>query len=278
MAEEIQDVVQCEESDFDEATSAISAEELALLWRQYRTTRSEDLRNRLIEHFWPLVRYNAERLKTKLPSNVDLMDMISAGVFGLMDAINKFDPDYGSRFESFCMMRIRGAILDDLRDGDWVPRQIRTRAHQHERALKELTIRFNRAPTDEEVATYLGLTHEEYLDLREQLEVKSQLSVDAYLGNDGVEPETLRLDMLEDKREYLDPVHTLQLREVQEVFLRGLSQKARVIMQMYYSDHLTMKEIGAVLGLSESRVSQIHAQALEFLKKKVADLGLGSAA
>jgi RNA polymerase sigma factor FliA len=236
-------------------------------WKRYKERNDDAGRNALIEHYLPLVRLNAERAKAKLPANVDVGDLTSAGYLGLIDAINNFDPDRGVKFETYCSARIRGAMLDDLRGYDWVPRLIRTKANRISRAQAELASRFGREASDEEIAGHLGLSREEYEAQVKEVQVKSQVPIEGAVDGDGEDHDLLRLEMLEDQRNE-SPLMRLERAELNEVALRGLSDKERLILVTYYYDNLTMKEIGAVLGLSESRVCQIHHQILKVLRDK----------
>jgi RNA polymerase sigma factor for flagellar operon FliA len=241
------------------------------LWRRYRRGKSEHLRNQLIEAYLPTVKSVAERLKLKLPESVDIDDLFSAGVIGLMDAIDKFEPERCVRFETYCSQRIRGAILDDLRKNDWVPRMIRTKSNSLDRTRAELAGELGREPTDEELAARLCLSVDEFYDMLEELDVKAQISIEGHsAAND--DADQLRIDMLADSRRE-SALGVLHRNEVKDKALKGLSLNERTVLVMYYYDNLTMKEIGRVLRLSESRVCQIHAQLLQFLQRKFAKYG-----
>jgi len=237
------------------------------LWRRFKDTGDPEVRARLIETYMPLVRYTAERLKGKLPQCVDIQEMISAGMVGLIHAVDKFDVDRGIQFETYCSMRIRGSILDDLRASDWVPRLIRNKANRLEKAKLELAFELSREPTDEEIAKRMGLSCEEYEALLREVEVRTQLPIEGAYSDDTEDHEVQRVDLIED-RSQAQPLDTLSIQEVREVAVRGLSDKERRVVSMYYFDDLTMKEIGAILNISESRVCQIHSQVLKLLRER----------
>ena len=247
--------------------------EIDKLWRQYVRRRSPDLRNRLIEHYLPLVRYHAERLKVGLPGMVDINDLFSAGTVGLIEAISKFDPRRNIKFETFCSQRVRGAMFDDLRRADWVPRQVRSRAQHLAERRDALISRLERQPTQEEMAAELGMSVEGYKELAETLCVKDQISIEGCQVEGSRFSRTLTMEMAPDHRNR-HPLTDMQRRELRQAAIRGLSDKEKQVLVMYYYDELTMKEVGEVLGISESRVCQIHAQMLKFLKRKFQDLGL----
>ena len=237
------------------------------LRRRYAKRRDDETRNTLVEKYLPLVRYQAERLKAKFPNCVDLNDLLSAGVLGLMDAIEKFDLDRGVKFQTFCMLRIRGAIFDELRAVDWVPRLVRARSAQLARARQNLEGELARAPTDAEIAEGMNLSLAEYRELVRENEIHALIPIEGATDEGEGERGGLCLEMMEDKRQ-LTPAGLLERREIREHAVRGLSEKEKLVIVMYYYDEFTMKEIGAVLGLSESRVCQIHAQALKVLRER----------
>ena len=238
------------------------------LWKCYYAQNSEEARNALWVHYQPLVRYISERLKAKLPECIDVCDLIGAGNVGLQDAIAKFEPEVGVRFETYCVPRIRGAILDSIRALDWVPRLIRNKSHQYERVVRELAAQLHREPTDEEVAGKLKMTAEEFSDLRKELNVKAQISVESCTRENSDDRDLMRLEMLEGRRE-TEPTRELQREEIRDMALRGLNTKERAVVEQYYFQGRSMKQIGEELELSESRICQIHSQVLEMLRKKI---------
>ncbi|MFH0911584.1 MAG: FliA/WhiG family RNA polymerase sigma factor [Planctomycetota bacterium] len=241
-------------------------EEIRRQWQEFVATGSREARDRLIEHYYPLVCQAAERMKAKLPALVEIDDLKQAGALGLIDAIEKFDPSREIKFETYCTVRISGAMYDDLRRCDWVPRQIRNRGHQIQRARDELEIRLQRVASEEELAAHLDKTPEEFASLVREQQVHNIVSLDRKWED---ERDTVRnrLEMLTDIRAD-SPLDALQRSELKNLAYRGLSQKEKAILQMYYYDNMSLKEIGLVLDISESRVCQIHQQTIERIREK----------
>jgi RNA polymerase sigma factor for flagellar operon FliA len=237
------------------------------LWGRYFKKQDEDARNALWVHYQPLVRYISERLKAKLPECIDVCDLMGAGNIGLQDAITKFEPSVGVRFETYCVPRIRGAILDSIRALDWVPRLIRNKSHQYERIVRELAAQLHREPTEEEIAGRLDMNAEEFSELRKELNVKAQISVEGCAKENSDDRDLMRLEMLEYRRE-VEPTRELQREEIRHIALRGLNTKERAVVEQYYFHGRSMKQIGEELELSESRICQIHSQVLDVLRKK----------
>lgn len=249
-----------------QGTKAARDGDIQEVWRQYKTRKSETLRNVLIERYLPLVRYVAERLSAKLPKSVELDDLMSAGVFGLMDAIDGFDLGRDVKFETYCTTRVRGAILDELRAMDWVPRLVRARAHKLDAAARELEARLGRYPSDEEVAKHLRLSLAEYEEMVREASAVAMfsLSIPTPAGG-GDEREDRHTDVLEDRRS-VDPTQQLQHHEIKHRVAQSLSEVEKFVVVLYYYEELTMKEIGAILDLSESRVCQIHSKIIQRLR------------
>src|SRR6516225_7599584 len=239
------------------------------VWREYKNDQSsKELRNLLIEKYLPLVRYNAERVWAKLPDGVDLNDLISAGVFGLMDAIEAFDLTRGVKFETYCVPRIRGAMLDELRTMDWVPRLVRSKATKMEEARKELEARHGRPPTDAELATQMGLPMEEFEKMAMDANAVGLISLNKKWYETDSYKDVREIDILEDKKGE-DPTRRLQRKDLMRMVTKGLSRNERLIIILYYYEELTMKEIGATLDLSESRVSQMHSSIIQRLQSQL---------
>jgi RNA polymerase sigma factor for flagellar operon FliA len=249
---------------FDDVEAGIVA-----LWRQFGERREQPLRDRLVLHYAPLVKYVAGRVGTGLPAHVEVADLIQSGIFGLVDAIEKFEPERGLKFETYAMQRIRGAILDDLRAQDWVPRSVRGRAREVERALERLGAQLRRTPNDAELAEELGLSIHELRDVYAQLQLTSVVALDE-LAAAGRGPTPLA-DILEDQ-EALDPVALLVDQDNRRQLAQAiahLAERDRVVVTLYYFENLTLAEIGRVLGVTESRVCQLHTRAVLRLRAKL---------
>ena len=248
------------------ATAVADAETVARWWKEFDRRRTKKVRNRLMEHYLPIVRYTAERLSAKLPEEVETDDLISAGIFGLLDAIKAFDLSRGVKFETYCAQRIRGAILDELRSMDWVPRLVRSRAHQVERARSSLEMELGRRPSDHEVAKKLRISLRDFRKLQRDARAVGVVSLSRKWFETDNNRDVREIDVLEDKRSE-DPFRHFQSKDVKEWVTRGLSRAERLIIILYYFEEMTMKEIGETLALSESRVSQMHSAILERLRQ-----------
>ncbi len=246
--------------------SNLSDEEVDRLWAAFAREHTQELRDRLIDHYMILVYQTAERMASRLPDHVNINDLIGWGALGLIDAINRFEHDRGIKFATYCCSRISGQILDELRRLDWIPRLVRVRVHQLARAREDLTCRLGRTPDDEEIAGELGLGMDQYDEFVRETRIKNIVSLNRK-HDDEDENELGQIEMLPDVTA-TNPLTELQRAEIKEVAIRGLSDKQKQVLVMYYFDNLSLKEIGDLLGLSESRVCQIHAQVLEFLKEK----------
>jgi len=240
------------------------------VWIDYKKTKSQDLRNTLMEHYLYLVRYNAERVHVKLPNEVDVGDLSSAGNFGLMEAINSFDLERGVKFETFSAPRIRGAMLDELRSMDWVPRLVRSRAHKLEAAVKSLEIELDRSPKPAEIAQRMGVSMSEYEKIARDASAVGIVSLSRKWFETDSNKDVREIDVLEDKRGS-NPIREIQRKDLKELVTKGLSRAERLIIVLYYFEEMTMKEIGATLDLSESRVSQMHSSILLRLKAQMAN-------
>jgi RNA polymerase sigma factor for flagellar operon FliA len=246
-----------------------SPEEIAEVWKEFKADqKNKQLRNRLVEQYLPLVKYNGERIWSRLPDGVELDDLISAGVFGLMDAINAFDLTRGVKFETYCVPRIRGAMLDELRTMDWVPRLVRSKASKLEAARKQLEAEVGRPPTDLELAHKLGLPMEEYEKLRAEASAVNLVSLNKKWYETDSYKDVREIDIIEDTKGE-DPTDGIQKRDVMRLVTKGLNRNERLIIILYYYEELTMKEIGTTLGLSESRVSQMHSSIVARLKDQL---------
>ena len=246
-------------------------EAVAQTWKDFIADRSnKTLRNALIEQYLPLVRYHAERVWSRLSDEVDLEDLASAGIFGLMDAIDAYDMDRGVKFETYCVPRIRGAMLDELRKMDWVPRLVRSRARKLAEANKELTDKLGRLPTREELAERLCIDQAELTRVMSDANAANLVSLNKkWFETDGSK-DVSEIDLVEDERGE-DPTKRLQKSDVIRLVTRGLSHNERLIIILYYYEEMTMKEVGATLDLSESRVSQMHSAIINRLQQQLKD-------
>lgn len=238
------------------------------LWSAYRQTPGQVTRNDLMELYLPVVRYNAQRVHTKLPESVELSDLISAGTFGLMDAIEGFDAERGIKFETYCAPRIRGAILDELRSLDWVPRLVRSRSTQVEKARRSLTAQTGIVPTDRELREQLGVDRDEFVKIKRDSSAVGVVSLSRRVTSGDSDREVGEIDVLQDGRQ-INPLAAISKRDLKELVTKGLSRHERMIVVLYYYEAMTMREIGRVLDLSESRVSQMHTSILLRLRAQL---------
>ncbi len=238
------------------------------LWREFKRTGGAAIRNQLMEIYLPLVKYNADRIAVKLPDEVDVNDLVSAGIFGLVDAIEAYDLSRGVKFETYCAPRVRGAILDELRAMDWVPRLVRSRAHKLEKANRVLEAELGRLPSESELAERLKMSRSDVTRLIRDATAVTQVSLSRKHFETDSNREVCEIDILEDKRGK-NPVAEIQKRDLKDLITRGLSRAERLILILYYYEEMTMKEIGATLDLSESRVSQMHSAILNRLKSQL---------
>lgn len=250
------------------ARSPYDAMPIEEVWKEYAATRSEVIRNYLAERYLPLVRYNAERIYARLPDEVDVEDLMSAGQFGLMDAIDAFELERKVKFETYCAPRIRGAILDELRSMDWVPRLVRHRTAKIEQIRQRYSMENGCAPTDEQVADRLGLQGEEFEKFKRDGQPVSTISITrkAFPSDGG--RDVREIDVINHDAQS-SPISQAQRRDLRELMTKGLSRAERLILILYYYEGMTMKEIGATLDLSESRVSQMHSSILLRLKAQM---------
>jgi RNA polymerase sigma factor for flagellar operon FliA len=242
--------------------------DIAEVWKQFHKTHDDYSRNLLLKNYHYLVKYTAERLHSKLPDKVELGDLISAGTFGLLDAINAFDPARGVKFETYCSPRIRGSILDELRSMDWVPRLVRARAHQLAKVTQVLEVRLGRAPTEKETAEELDIDADEFNRLRRDANAVCLTSLNAKYNEGDDEKSVCEIDIIKDKKSE-NPMDEAQKRDLKNLISKGLTRAERLIIYLYYYEEMTMKEIGATLDLSESRVSQMHSSIVARLKAQL---------
>jgi RNA polymerase sigma factor for flagellar operon FliA len=243
-------------------------DELAALWAEFKGTASPQARERLILHYAPLVKYVASRVATGLPASVEQADLVSYGMFGLIDALEKFEPARGNKFETYAIPRIKGAIIDELRAMDWVPRSVRFKARQIEKAYSDLESIMKRAPSEKEVAARLGVTLKELHDVITQISFVSVLALDELLsvGSDRGEQVSL-LDTLADRGSDVSMgLEGQETRGLLAAAINSLSEREKIVVTLYYFEGLTLAEIGEILGVTESRVCQIHTKAVNQLR------------
>jgi RNA polymerase sigma factor for flagellar operon FliA len=240
------------------------------LWREYKRAATRELRDQLIVHYSPLVKYVAGRVATGLPQNVDQADLVSYGIFGLIDAIDKFEPDRGFKFETYAIARIKGNILDELRSVDWVPRSVRAKARSLEKAYATLEAKLHRTPTEAELAKELDLTEDQLQTTLGQISFTGLVALDEMLsGGDRGDSMTLG-DTLSDGG--VGPVAAYEVEEMRQTLadaINRLPERERMVLSLYYYEGLTLNEIGSILGVTESRVCQIHTKAVIQLRVRI---------
>jgi len=247
---------------------ATQLDNIAEVWEDFFQDKSEHNRNLIMEHYLPIVKYTADRIYAKLPDKVELDDLISAGIFGLMDAIDAFDPERKVKFETYCTPRIRGSILDELRSMDWVPRLVRSRAHQLENALQTLEAHLGRMPTEDEIANEMELKMHEFRRLQRDANATGLVSLSNKFSDSDGDKDVREIDIIEDQKSQ-NPLIEVQKRDLKGLLTKGLTRAERLIIILYYYEEMTMKEIGATLDLSESRVSQMHSSIIARLKAQM---------
>ena len=248
------------------------AEDANELWRTYKRTKDQALRDRLILNYAPIVKYVAGRLGSGLPAHVDDGDLVSYGLLGLISAIERYEPDRDVKFETYAIARIRGSILDELRSLDWVPRSVRSRARQIQRAMAELEAKFARAPTDEEIAAKVGITVEELEGSLTDISRSSLAALDELWTISGSGGDQVALiDTIEDEHgpQPQTAFAQTELREIVADAITSLPEREKLVITLYYYEELTLREIGEVLGVTESRVSQLHTKAILRLKGRL---------
>jgi RNA polymerase sigma factor for flagellar operon FliA len=244
---------------------------VAALWEQYQLDGDRSVRDQLIVQYSPLVKYVAGRVGVGLPQNVEQADLVSYGMFGLIDAIDKFDPARGFKFETYAMSRIKGAILDELRSMDWVPRSVRSKARRIERAFAKLEADLHRAPTDEELAFELEMELDEFQDVVNQISLTGVAALDEMLAGERGESttlgDTITTDLVPGPTDVLEEEETRQLLGRS---INGMPEREKLVLTLYYYENLTLAEIGTALGVTESRVCQIHTKAVLHLRSRMA--------
>jgi RNA polymerase sigma factor for flagellar operon FliA len=238
------------------------------LWAGYHRDPSRTARDRLILHYSPLVKYVAGRVAVGLPHNVEQSDLTSYGIFGLIDAIEKFDPSRGFKFETYAIARIKGAILDELRSIDWVPRSVRAKGRAVERAFSKLEATLKRSPTEAELAVELDMSDHQLQSVLGQLSLTGMAALDEMLGEGG--DATTLGDTIPDRGD--GPGALLERSELRGQLAEAIErmpEREKVVLTLYYFENLTLSQIGEVLGVTESRVSQIHTKAVLQLRSRL---------
>ncbi len=247
---------------------------IAELWRQFKESGEERLRERLILHYSPLVKYVAGRVGVGLPPNIEQADLVSYGIFGLIDAIEKFDLERAIKFETYAISRIKGAIIDELRAIDWIPRSVRYKAREVEKAYAALEARLHRTPTEVEVAGELGIALEDLHAIFSQVSFVNVVALDELLSAGQERGDKLSLvDTLEDTKAE-DPVQAFETEETKYLLAKAINtlpEREKIVVTLYYYEGLTLAEIGQVLGVTESRICQMHTKAVLQLRGKLAD-------
>jgi RNA polymerase sigma factor for flagellar operon FliA len=253
----------------DDPNSAITE-----LWSDYKANGAPDARERLIIHYAPLVKFVAGRVAAGLPQSIEQSDLVSYGIFGLIDAIDKFDPGRGFKFETYAISRIKGAIIDELRSIDWVPRSVRAKARSIERAISKLENELKRSPEDAEVAAELDMTEGELAGVLSQISFTGLVALDDLLAASGSDRSTgtTVADTISDGAH--DPVQAFEVDEMKHLLADAINRmpdRERLVLTLYYYEGLTLAEIGEVLGVTESRVCQIHTKAILQLRGRMAE-------
>src|SRR5690242_16004493 len=262
------------EEDLKPDPAAVDAA-IAALWSEFKETKEPQLRERLILHYSPLIKYVAGRVGVGLPPNIEQADLVSYGIFGLIDAIEKFDITRSIKFETYAISRIRGAIIDELRAIDWIPRSVRYKAREVERAYAALEGELRRTPTEPEVAERLGISLEELHAIFSQVSYVNVVALDELLTVGGEKGDKLSLvDTLEDTKAE-DPVAAFESEETKFMLARAINQlpeREKIVVTLYYYEGLTLAEIGRVLGVTESRICQMHTKAVLQLRAKMSEV------
>ncbi|HYU56544.1 MAG TPA: RNA polymerase sigma factor WhiG [Actinomycetota bacterium] len=261
------------------STSAETPTLLDSLWDEFKRTGSATAREQLILHYAPLVKYVAGRIATGLPSSVEQADLASYGMFGLIDALDKFDLARSIKFETYAIPRIKGAILDGMRSVDWVPRSVRFKAREVEKAIADLEASLKRSPTDAEIAVHLRISRGELHDVMSQISFVSVMALDEAVGGTGDRGEGISLiDTLPD-RSSLDAMGAIEGQEGRGMLaaaINSLSEREKIVVTLYYFEGLTLNEIGQVLGVTESRICQIHTKAVGSLRRQMIEVDDGA--
>jgi RNA polymerase sigma factor for flagellar operon FliA len=254
--------------------AAQAQRDLQQLWRDFKDSGDTRLRERLILHYSPLVKYVAGRVGVGLPPNIEQADLVSYGIFGLIDAIEKFDLERAIKFETYAISRIRGAIIDELRSIDWIPRSVRYKAREVEKAYAALEASLHRTPTEAEVASQMGISLDDLHQIFSQVSFVNVVALDELLSVGGEKGDKLTLvDTLEDTKAE-DPVMSFEAEETKYLLARAINtlpEREKIVVTLYYYEGLTLAEIGRVLGVTESRICQMHTKSVLQLRAKLSE-------
>ena len=257
-----------------QAASQAALDEVGLAWKEYKSSGSGEARDLLILHFSPLVKYVAGRVAVGLPANIEQTDLISYGIFGLIDAIDKYELSRGIKFETYAISRIRGAIIDELRAIDWVPRSVRFKAREVEKAYTSLENKLKRPPSDAEIAEEMGVSSDELHNIYTQLSSVSLVALDELMTVEGDKGDRLSLvETLEDKRA-TSPTEAFESEEMKGILtgaINRLPEREKIVVTLYYYEGLTLAQIGQVLGVTESRICQMHTKAVLALRGRITE-------
>ena len=245
--------------------------ELARIWASYKATGEREFRDRLVLNYSPLVKYVAGRVASGLPRNVEQADLVSYGIFGLIDAIDRFEPERGYKFETYAITRIKGAIIDEMRHMDWVPRSVRAKARAIEQAYGRFEAEKQRTPSDKELAAETGMTPSQLQTALSQISFVGVVALDEVLTGVGDRGDGVTLgDNLPDPGD--GPSTMFEVEEMRHILanaIDGMPDREKTVLSLYYYEGFTLSEIGAVFGVSESRACQIHTKAILHLRAKI---------
>lgn len=244
---------------------ALTAVNIEQVWDHFLQHHDITSRNILVEFYLPQVKYTAERLHARFPQSVELDDLYNVGLFGLIDAINKFEPARNIKFETYCVQRIKGAIFDDLRKNDRVPRLVRERAKQLQKVTEKLEAIFGRSPSDEELADELEMNIEDFYHFQRDANASSLISLNTNFSNPDGDEEFGELNIISNHKSQ-NPFHEILKKDLKESVIKGFSRQEQLIIVLYYFEDMTMREIGDTLGISESRVCQLHSSIIARLQ------------
>ncbi len=260
-----------------EQIQVVNNEEEDSLWLEFKRTKSSQLRDKLIRQYMPLVKYVAGKVSVGLPASMDFDDLVGFGQFGLLDAINKYDLEKGVKFKTYAVTRIRGAIFDEMRQLDWVPRSVRQKSREIEETISELESKLGRTATDQEIAQQMNLSEEEYHQTIMKVSASSIVSLND-VWNSGDDSDHLSIGDTIESPSSLNPDVQVEREEIRKVIIQAINElpeKEKMVIVLYYHEDLTFKEIGQVLEVSESRISQLHTKANLRLRAKLTNFRKG---